>query len=136
MDPAPVAFSDDKFRRRFVVLHHEDREGVHYDLMIESGSALATWKLRHPPESGEQRCLRIGDHRRAYLDYEGPISGDRGRVTRHDEGWCTVREADAAVQHGSATSILMFEGRVLRGEYSLASSDSQGSEWLFCRVRT
>ncbi len=136
MNSAPVAFTDDKARRRFVVLRHDDREGVHYDLMIESGRALATWKLRHPPESGMQRCCRIGDHRNAYLEYEGPISGDRGHVTRHDEGWCTVREADTAGQRGPVTFILALEGRVLRGEYALTAPDAQGSEWFFCRVRT
>ena len=28
----------------------------------------------------------LPDHRLAYLDYEGPISGDRGSVTRWDRG--------------------------------------------------
>jgi len=29
---------------------------------------------------------RIGDHRRAYLDYEGPSGGGRGKVSQADAG--------------------------------------------------
>jgi hypothetical protein len=32
------------------------------------------------------------DHRRAYLDYEGPVSGGRGRVVRWDVGTFTLEE--------------------------------------------
>jgi hypothetical protein len=32
----------------------------------------------------------IGDHRIAYLEYEGPISNDRGQVARWDEGTYTL----------------------------------------------
>ena len=38
----------------------------------------------------------IGDHGLAYLDYEGPVSGQRGSVRRREQGlfeW-TIREAD------------------------------------------
>ncbi len=84
---------------RFVVLRHTDRHGVHYDLMIDLGERLATWKCPGPPEesgTSGQSCTRIADHRRRYLDYEGPISGARGRVARHDHGLCDllVRQED------------------------------------------
>jgi hypothetical protein len=32
------------------------------------------------------RAEELGDHRLAYLEYEGPLSGDRGRVRRYDAG--------------------------------------------------
>lgn len=78
------------------MLRHEDREGVHYDLMIDTGESLTTWKCPKPPESARDSpldCRRIGDHRRLYLDYEGPISGDRGEVRRHDRGRCVISES-------------------------------------------
>jgi hypothetical protein len=39
------------------------------------------------PAPGETiECEGLPDHRLIYLDYEGPISGDRGSVTRWDGG--------------------------------------------------
>lgn len=42
--------------------------------------------LPAPPTSGDFPAERIGDHRLAYLDYTGPVSGGRGQVTRWDAG--------------------------------------------------
>ncbi len=73
-------------RPRFVLLRHE-HQGVHFDLMFETGSALRTWRLAQPPVPGEPLLAEASfDHRLLYLDYEGPISGNRGHVTRWDAG--------------------------------------------------
>jgi hypothetical protein len=40
-------------------------------------------------EGGHLRAERAPDHRPAYLSYEGPISGDRGRVRRLAAGLVT-----------------------------------------------
>ena len=72
---------------RFVVLRHESPRGLHWDLMLESGEVLKTWALPAPPASSKPLIVEaLSDHRRAYLDYEGPISGDRGEVARWDSG--------------------------------------------------
>jgi hypothetical protein len=71
---------------RFVVLEH-DHPFRHWDLMLETGEALRTWRLTAPPGPGVvTEATPLGDHRRLYLDYEGPVGGDRGRVTRWDRG--------------------------------------------------
>ena len=55
--------------------------------MLEDGSHLLTWALPAVPLVGEQFwALPLAEHRLEYLDYEGPLTGDRGRVTRHDWG--------------------------------------------------
>ena len=69
---------------RYVVLHHSGFGEEHYDLMLEleSGSKLSTWRLPHwPPREGDS-FTPLADHRRDYLEYEGPISGNRGSVKR------------------------------------------------------
>lgn len=76
---------------RFVVLCHEFPEGharlKHWDLMFEWGSSLRTWAMaREPLSADEIEAEQLADHRLAYLDYEGPVSGDRGSVTRWDAG--------------------------------------------------
>ena|SRR5438128_9439214 len=80
---------------RFVILEH-DHPNLHWDLMLESGELLATWRLPGPPEMGTVRATRIGEHRRLYLDYEGPVSGERGHVKRWD--WGTYDEIDTTAE--------------------------------------
>jgi hypothetical protein len=71
---------------RFVLLEH-DHPFLHWDLMLEAGQMLRTWRLTALPESGREIAAEsLGDHRRAYLDYEGPLSGGRGTVRRWDAG--------------------------------------------------
>ncbi len=76
---------------RFVILRHDSPRGEHFDFMLEAGGVLKTWALPRAPEAGvEMNCEALADHRLAYLDYEGPISGDHGVVTRWDCGTYTV----------------------------------------------
>ena len=71
---------------RFVVLEH-DHPLLHWDLMLEKEASLRTWRLSSPPsQPGPIDAEPLADHRIAYLDYEGPVSGNRGNVTRWDHG--------------------------------------------------
>jgi hypothetical protein len=71
---------------RFVILEH-DHPFLHWDLMLEDGASLKTWRLPAPPQADTvMRVTGLGDHRLAYLEYEGPLSGNRGQVTRWDSG--------------------------------------------------
>ncbi len=55
--------------------------------MLDRGESLATWSLPLPPSCEHVLPARsLADHRRVYLDYEGPVSGNRGTVTKWDEG--------------------------------------------------
>ena len=71
---------------RFVVLRHELPAGAnrptHWDLMLEQQAALRTWAVPAPPEEvTDTEINRLADHRRKYLRYEGPVSGNRGTVS-------------------------------------------------------
>ena len=70
---------------RFVILEH-DHPSLHWDFMLERDGVLKTWRLPAPPSQQPRTALAIGDHRLAYLEYEGPVSGDRGTVKRWDAG--------------------------------------------------
>jgi DNA polymerase Ligase (LigD) len=71
---------------RFVLLEHT-WGGVHWDLMLEVADALRTWAIDAPMVPGVDLPARLlGDHRLAYLDYEGPVSGNRGSVRRVESG--------------------------------------------------
>jgi hypothetical protein len=112
---------------RFVVLRHEESEGAHYDLMIQTGEVLATWKCPNPPESVEMRGVglrRIADHRLRYLEYEGPLSEGRGFVTRYDQGPCTLHERSDEYHY------VTFQGRRLRGRFELRRGSADPQLWF------
>jgi hypothetical protein len=85
---------------RFAVLRHETppgyRQGPHWDLLLEHEGTLLTWALNQwPPVHTPITATKLPDHRLTYLTYEGPVPGDRGHVTRVDEGeyhWLTRSE--------------------------------------------
>jgi hypothetical protein len=70
---------------RFVILSH-DWPFPHYDLMLESGDSLRTWRLSEPPQEEPVAAEPLENHRLDFLDYEGPLGGERGSVTRWDSG--------------------------------------------------
>lgn len=121
--------------RRFVVLHHLGHGPEHWDLMLEVEGKLVTWQILRDPRgatdaAGRPEALparRIGDHRLAYLSYEGPVSAGRGTVRRIDQGTCEpveVRDDRWRVR---------FDGRVFLGWYLLTETEGHGNDWLIQR---
>ena len=84
---------------RFVVLAH-DWPCPHWDFLVEAGPVLRAWRLLELPLAGAPvRAESNADHRLRYLDYEGPVSGNRGTVTRTDAGTCDwLEDGDARVR--------------------------------------
>jgi hypothetical protein len=71
---------------RFVILTH-DHPMLHWDLMLEEAESLRTWRLLSEPNSTNPiPAEALPAHRKHYLTYEGPVSGDRGTVTHWDSG--------------------------------------------------
>ena len=79
------------------LLRHQTPTGSHYDWLLgipgsESDPAAKLWTARvdlpstHWRDAGKCTLTRLPDHRRAYLSYQGPISGGRGQVIRVDRG--------------------------------------------------
>ena len=76
---------------RFVILNHQMPPGgerpSHWDLMLERTGTCGRGALDDEPVVGRPlRAQPLPDHRLEYLDYEGPISGQRGSVTRWESG--------------------------------------------------
>jgi hypothetical protein len=79
---------------RYIVLEHSQIDSPHFDLMLELApeSELATWRLPHWPPEANDVFTPLPPHRRHYLEYQGPISGDRGLVRRVASGTHHVLE--------------------------------------------
>jgi hypothetical protein len=97
---------------RFVILEHDHPE-LHWDFMLEVGGVLQTWRLPTPPRPGQTvPADMLFDHRTIYLDYEGPVSGNRGHVTRWDAGTYSWSPADKGAEGRVAVRL---DGRRLHG---------------------
>ncbi|HEX8877076.1 MAG TPA: hypothetical protein VF777_10035 [Phycisphaerales bacterium] len=76
--------------RRAVLLLHEGFGAPHIDLLLERDDGpLATFRAPvgislalGPAQTAAFEAERSPDHRRVYLDYEGPVSNQRGTVRR------------------------------------------------------
>jgi hypothetical protein len=81
---------------RFVILSHDD-PFPHWDFMLEHRETLRTWRLAELPRPGLTLAAELlSDHRKAYLDYEGPVSGGRGKVVQVDAGDYCILNSDAS----------------------------------------
>ena len=64
-----------------------DHPFAHWDLFLEEAKTLRSWRLLEEPAHGRVVPAEpLPAHRKIYLDYEGPVSGDRGNVSRWDGG--------------------------------------------------
>ena len=112
---------------RFVVLLHETPHDsdwpTHWDFMIEDGDSLATWALEHEPCSITTIVAKsLAPHRLDYLDYEGPISGDRGNVSQWDSGSFEWRSRD------DDCIVIVLKGSKL---HAIATVRRQNDHWQF-----
>jgi|YNPMSStandDraft_1061717.scaffolds.fasta_scaffold00672_2 hypothetical protein len=135
MEPFPPAerstapTSGRKTKLRFVVLEHDSPRGRHWDLMLEQEGKLRTWALAAPPDTaGPIPAEALADHRLAYLDYEGPISGGRGQVRRWDAG---LYEPLPPGDPNRPEEIYLLEGGRLRGQVHLLPPTPPDCYWQF-----
>lgn len=116
---------------RFVLLTH-DHPTWHWDFMLEHEGHLRTWRLDSDPQSpGLIRITQLPDHRLIYLDYEGPVSQQRGTVQRWDRGEYQVIQPTNSLPAGESVNdvqaadevlIVRLKGAVLRGRATLRTT--------------
>lgn len=75
---------------RFVIHEHRAPDhSVHWDLMLEQGDALKTFRLDcAPSQMTDTPCQAapIFDHDKRFLTYEGPVQKGLGQVRQVDRG--------------------------------------------------
>jgi DNA polymerase Ligase (LigD) len=113
---------------RFVILRHETPAGFpresHFDLMLQVAGALRTWAMERLPALGEDvSAERLPDHRLAYLDYEGKVSGERGSVSRVDTG------DYECLQESKTQFVVRVTGQKIRGTLTLILDDEATHRW-------
>jgi hypothetical protein len=110
---------------RFVILHHTGCDRPHWDWFFEESQALVGWRVYHDPTRQAKDGLvlfRQGDHRKHYLDYEGPLSAGRGQVRRVAAGVYRLTARQPDCWRG------VLEGQPVAGPFELRRSESD--RWL------
>jgi hypothetical protein len=116
--------------------------------MLEVGPALRTWALNELPNTWQAayektlstkalyrplaagdvvEAKQLGDHRLAYLEFEGPLSEGRGSVLRIDTG--SYRELNDEKQSPARLQIEL-RGGLLHGVVTLTQSQSDETRWI------
>jgi hypothetical protein len=114
---------------RFTLSEHATTP-LHWDLFLEVGSSLRTWSLASAPGPGDFciEALEHFDHRLAYLDYEGEVSGGRGTVKRLDTGTYEATWGPARIE-------LRLAGALLNGNFLLEfRNPGPRPAWDFRRI--
>ena len=102
---------------RFVIQRHtRDVERPHWDLMLENGTVLETYRVCLPPEDWGDKpveAVRIFDHPLKFLSYEGSVNKGKGRVKIADCGTYRLIKKDENQQQ------ISFAGKLFRGEFQI-----------------
>jgi hypothetical protein len=111
--------------KKFVVQKHwKESEPTHWDLMLESGYFLETYRLAESPEEWEKKAIeavKIFDHPLKFLSYEGRVNRGKGRVKIADFGTYRLIEKNETQQQ------ISFSGNLFKGEYRLCLIE--GDRW-------
>ncbi len=80
---------------KFTFSHHTgcSNKEDHYDLFLEDEGGLITFSMKSPTIYG-QECIRIRDHRKIYLDFEGKIDDEKGDVKIMETGGLEIVKKD------------------------------------------
>ncbi len=102
--------------KKFVIQKHIRGDSVHWDLMLEAGAVLETYRLAVPPEkiTGDPvEAVKIFDHPLKFLTYEGSVNKGQGSAKIADFGIYQIfSKTDSRVE-------FQFKGKILKGKFTL-----------------
>ncbi|MDO8302994.1 MAG: DNA polymerase ligase N-terminal domain-containing protein [Sedimentisphaerales bacterium] len=114
--------------KKFVVQEHTRSSETHWDLMLESGGILRTWRINTPPQHISNKptsAEKIFDHDIKFLTYQGPVNNGLGSICIVDEGtFETLDETQETIR-------LHLRGKILFGTFALENIEHD--HWRFFR---
>jgi hypothetical protein len=114
----------------FVIQEHTTPADVHWDLMLQFGDVLWTWRLGIGPGKIQDTPVpaeKIADHPMRFLSYEGPVQNHTGSVYIADSGSFSIfSQTEREISFETA-------GRILKGSFMLTVQ--KNNLWLLSRVR-
>jgi len=114
--------------KRFVIQEHTESKDIHWDLMLETGGTLQTYRLEKPPEKVLREpvnAVKIFDHPLKFLTYEGPVNEGRGSVR-------IIEASTYEITHQERKQIeLSLSGKILKGNFML--THIKEDNWRFAK---
>lgn len=112
----------------FVIQQHSTPEGIHWDLMLQRGDVLWTWRMTISPEHINTACLsieRIVDHPLRFLSYEGPVQNKTGQVKIADKGSYRL------ISEKTDSLCIDVQGKILQRTFTLTRQTEKF--WILAR---
>ncbi len=101
---------------QFVIQKHTKSGDTHWDLMVQDGDLLQTWRLDKSPKqilNTQAKAEKIFDHPPKFLTYEGKVNEGKGSVKIADKGTCKITDqSDGKIE-------MELAGEILKGEFTL-----------------
>jgi bifunctional non-homologous end joining protein LigD len=126
-------------RKRFVVHeHHASR--LHFDLRLEIDGVLKSWAVpkgvsMNPKD--KRLAVAVPDHSLSYINFEGTLSEGTygaGDVRIWDNGtFETDLDAEQRLREGKI--VFSFEGKRLRGEFTMLKMSNSDKNWLIIKAK-
>ncbi len=111
---------------KFVIQKHTKIDQVHWDLMLQVGNILRTFRLQLPPKKiTNQPCtaVKIFDHHLKFLTYEGAVNEGTGKVKIEDKGTYQLISKEQNIWR------ILLDGQILSGKFTLTFIE--GDNWQF-----
>ena len=112
--------------KKFVIQKHTSGDNVHWDIMLESGDCLQTWRLEKSPgeiANHSAGATKIFDHPLKFLTYEGPVNKGKGHAKIADAGTYEILCED------KDNIELNVDGQILKGKFTL--THIKENKWRF-----
>ncbi len=108
------------------VIHYHFTDVNHFDFMLEKEDALLTWRIADDIFEDFRKgitveALKINNHRKEYLQFQGPINCGRGSVKLIDSGSYEMTD------EGS----FFLSGKKIYGKVNITNKDNSGKIFLF-----
>ena len=146
--PEPKAVKPKKSKHRFTVQKHAASR-LHYDLRIEHNGVLLSWAVPKGISADpavKRLAVQTEDHPVKYLDFEGNIpEGQYGAGEMIVWDTATYSQPPdkpeqnlfemLEKQYKAGRIHLFFDGKKMKGEYSLVRTSKEKRHWLLIKVR-
>jgi hypothetical protein len=113
-----------------VILYHQTPNDAavdsHLDFMLEANDELLTWRWDEIPLDNQVFvATRLANHRVEYLKLEGRLTGNRGIVTRIDQG-----TFEPSIENTQQQFSILIQTTKLQGQ--LVAHAFTDKQWEFC----
>jgi hypothetical protein len=113
-------------KKQFVLQRHtRENESVHWDLMLDNGNELETYRIDTQPENLRGKSIqivKIFNHDRKFLTYQGSVNKGKGRVEIADRGEFSLLKEKSGIQE------IQLHGQILNCKLTLSCIES--NKWL------